>query len=147
MKQTRAKGSRPSVVEQLEQRGVVRGILVQMAKDGQLVELRCEMPSCYCPERRRYFDAKKNPMPDWALNVDHYPKLKMDGGTRRQENVRLAHVLCNNRDYAWRKNIKEMLAARMSLKDIAIKLKQKKVEPPHNRKTWTARMVRKAYVS
>ena len=26
-----------------------RGVLVQMAKRGQLIELRCEMPNCYCP--------------------------------------------------------------------------------------------------
>jgi hypothetical protein len=34
-------------VEQLEDLGV-RGILRQLAKDGQIIDVRCEMPQCYC---------------------------------------------------------------------------------------------------
>jgi hypothetical protein len=38
---------RTSAVEQLEALGV-RGVLWQLAKDGQIVGVRCEMPQCYC---------------------------------------------------------------------------------------------------
>jgi hypothetical protein len=31
-----------------------RGVLVQMAQRGQIIELRCEMPKCYCHKGRGY---------------------------------------------------------------------------------------------
>jgi hypothetical protein len=34
-------------VEKLEALGV-RGILMRLARDGQIVDVRCEMPQCYC---------------------------------------------------------------------------------------------------
>jgi len=34
-------------VEKLEGLGV-RGILRQLARDGQIIDVRCEMPQCYC---------------------------------------------------------------------------------------------------
>src|SRR3954452_933527 len=34
-------------VERLEALGV-RGILRQLARDGQIIDVRCEMPRCYC---------------------------------------------------------------------------------------------------
>jgi hypothetical protein len=141
------KGAARSVVEQLEAKGVKRGILHQMAKDGQLTDLRCEMPSCYCPKGRKHIDMKTDPMRDWAPNPDYSPILKMHCGKLTPDNVRLAHVLCNNRDFAWRKRVGEMLADRMSLQEIAAQLNQKKVVPPPGRPKWTARMVRWAYVS
>jgi hypothetical protein len=147
MTEAPAKGSMQSVVEKLEAKGVTRGIMHRMAKDGQLVDIRCEMPSCYCPQGRRHFDRKSDPMPDWAPNPDHSPILKMHGGTLAPENVRLAHVLCNNRDFAWRNRVSEMLADRKSLREIAVHLNQKKVVPPPGKEKWTARMVRWAYVS
>src|SRR5688572_33390400 len=98
-------GAARSVVQQLEDKGVRRGILHQMAKDGQLTDLRCEMPSCYCDKGRKHFAFKTNPMHDWAPNPDHYPRLKMHGGKLTADNVRLAHVLCNDRDFAWRKGV------------------------------------------
>lgn len=140
-------GSAPSIVRKLEDRGVKRGILHRMAKDGQLTDLRCEMPSCYCPEGRKHFDIKKNPMPPWAPNPDHYPILKSKGGCLVPENVGLAHVLCNSRDYAWRKRVGDLLGDGMSLRDVAAALNRKKVTPPFGKTTWTARMVRWAYVS
>jgi hypothetical protein len=136
-----------SVVDKLEDRGVKRGVLHQMAKDGQLVDLRCEMPTCYCPRGRGYFDRKSQPMKSWALNPDHYPRLKMHGGELKPENVRMAHVLCNNRDFAWRKRVADMLADRKSLQEIAAELTRKKVVPPNGKPRWTARMVRWAYIS
>lgn len=140
-------GSARSVAEKLEDRGVTRGILHQMARDGQLVDLRCEMPTCYCPEGRKHFDRKSHPMTDWAPNPDHYPILKMHRGRLRPENVRVAHVLCNNLDYAWRKRVAQMLADRVSLQEIAAELRRKKVVPPFGKTNWSARMVRHAYVS
>jgi hypothetical protein len=137
-----------TVAEQLQDRGV-RGVLFQMAEAGQLLELRCEMPSCYCPKGRGYFQHKAGPMPDWAPNPDHYPILKSAGGQLRSDNVRLAHVLCNRRDYGWRTKIKPLLAKGMSLEDIADALNRnlKRVPPPHGRNRWSAAMVRQAYVS
>jgi hypothetical protein len=136
-----------SVVRQLEAKGVKRGILHQMAKQGQLTDLRCEMPSCYCKKGRKHFAMKSTPMHDWAPNPDHYPRLKMHGGELGPDNVRLAHVLCNNRDFAWRKTVGEMLADHKSLQEIAAQLNHKKVVPPPGKPRWTAKMVRSAYVS
>jgi hypothetical protein len=146
MAKARVGGSAQSVVDKLEERGVKRGILHQMAMDGQLTDLRCEMPSCFCPDGRKHFDYKKNPMPDWAPNPDHSPILRGLGGKLVPENVRLAHVLCNNRDFAWRKKVREMLANRLSLQEIAAELNRKKVVPPFGKAKWTAKMVRWAYV-
>jgi hypothetical protein len=39
-----------TVAQQLHDLGV-KGVLVQMAARGQIVELLCEMPTCYCPKR------------------------------------------------------------------------------------------------
>lgn len=125
----------------------VRGILVQMARDGQLLELACEMPQCYCPRGRRYFVKRTTPPRDWAPNPDHYPILKSARGRLSPDNVRLAHVLCNRRDYGWRMKIKAMLGKGMSLDQIAVRLNQKSVPPPHGANRWSAPSVRKAFVS
>ncbi len=97
----------------------------QMARDGQLSDLRCEMPSCYCPKGRKHFAFKTNPMHRWAYQpgVDS-PILKMHGGQLSPDNVRLAHVLCNSRDTAWRKRVGEMLADPMSVREIALELRR-----------------------
>jgi Recombinase len=123
------------------------GVLVQLAKRGQLLDLQCEMPSCYCPKGRKHFDAKTNPMTDWAPNPDHYPILRMAGGELKADNIRLAHVRCNNIDYRWRTSIKPMLAEGMSLSEIAAELNKKRVPRPHGEPTWTARSVRRVFVS
>src|ERR671930_433297 len=39
-------------VQKLERLGI-RGILWQLARDGQLIDVRCEMPQCYCFRGRR----------------------------------------------------------------------------------------------
>ena len=147
MAKAATRGAALSVVEQLEAKGVKRGILHQMAKEGQLTDLRCEMPSCYCQEGRKHFDMKSHPMTDWAPNADHSPILRMHCGKLTPDNVRLAHVLCNNRDFAWRKTVGAMLADHRSLQEIAAALNKKKVVPPYRKTSWTARMVRWAYVS
>ena len=63
------------------------------------------------------------------------------------DNVRLAHRLCNQRDYIWRKKINALLGKRMSLEEIAAKLNAEKVPAIHGTNRWTAVSVRKAFVS
>jgi len=70
-----------------------RGVLVRMAQRGQIIELHCEMPKCYCHKGRGYFEPRSTPLPDWAPSPDHYPRLKADGGHLDPWNVRLSHVL------------------------------------------------------
>jgi hypothetical protein len=84
----------------------VNGVLVQMAKNGQILKLRCEMPTCYCPEGRKHFVQRIAPPPKWSPNADHYPTLKKDNGRLQPSNVRLAHVYCNNMDYGWRSRVR-----------------------------------------
>ena len=132
-------------LEKLEALGV-RGILWQLARDGQIIDVRCEMPQCYCFRGRRYFDPRPPPS-EWELTADHYPRLKMHGGHLTSDNVRLAHRLCNRRDYIWRKKINAKLRERKSLQDIARELNEEKVPTIHGTNKWTAASVRKAFVS
>jgi hypothetical protein len=55
-------------VEKLEALGV-RGILRQLARDGQINDVRCEMPQCYCFRGRRYFEPR-SPLSDWSPTPD-----------------------------------------------------------------------------
>lgn len=48
----------------------------------------------------------------------------MHGGHLTRDNVRLAHLLCNRRDYGWRMKIHAMLQKRMSLEEIAARLNE-----------------------
>jgi hypothetical protein len=124
-----------------------RGVLVQMAQRGQIIELRCEMPKCYCHKGRGYFEARSTPLTAWAPSPDHYPRLKADGGHLVAWNVRLSHVLCNREDYGWRMRIRRMLEKGMSLEQIADDLNHKAIRRPHGSGTWSADLVRKAFVS
>lgn len=117
-----------------------------MARDGQIIDVRCEMPRCYYYRGRREFDPR-SPRSDWSPTPDHYPRLKAHGGHLTRDNVRLAHLLCNNRDYGWRMKINAMLAKRMSLEEIAARLNAQKVPAIHGTNRWTAASVRKAFVS
>jgi hypothetical protein len=135
-----------TLADQLRAKGT-RGVLVQMAQSGQIIELRCEMPKCYCPKGRGYFDPTFTPVPDWAPSPDHYPRLRKDGGHLVPWNVRLAHVRCNQLDYAWRVRINRMLEKGLSLEEIAEDLNHKGIKRPHGSATWSARNVRKAFVS
>jgi DNA-binding transcriptional MerR regulator len=71
----------------------------------------------------------------------------MHEGRLTADNVRLAHRLCNRRDYQWRTRINAMLGRRMSLEEIADELNRKKVPTIHGTNRWTAASVRKAFVS
>ena len=135
-------------VERLEDLGV-RGILWQLARDGQIIDVRCEMPQCYCFRGRSYFEPRSpgSEWSDWEPTADHYPRLKAHGGHLTPDNVRLAHRLCNRRDYTWRMKINALLGERMSLEEIAEKLNAEKVPTIHGTNTWTAASVRKAFVS
>jgi hypothetical protein len=124
-----------------------RGVLVQMAERGQIIELRCEMPECYCPKGRGHFDERSTPLTAWAPSPDHYPTLKADGGHLVPWNVRLAHVLCNREDYGWRMRIRGMLEKGMSLEEVAENLNAKGIRRPHGHVTWSAALARKAFVS
>ena len=134
-----------AAVQKLQEFGV-RGVLLQMARDGQIIDVRCEMPQCYCFQGRRHFDPRL-PQTDWSPTPDHYPRLKAHGGHLTRGNVRLAHRLCNQRDAEWRIRINAMLEQRMSLEDIAAKLNAKKVPAVHGTNRWTADAVRNAFVS
>lgn len=139
-----------TVAQRLRDLGVT-GILVPMAERGQLIELRCEMPTCYCPMGPTHFERKSptTPHPDWAPNADHYPTLKMDHGPLKPWNVRLAHVLCNREDRTWRIRIRRILegSETISFQVIAEMLNSEGVRPPARTKKWTAKAVRRAYVS
>ena len=124
-----------------------RGVLVQMAQRGQIIELRCEMPKCYCHKGRGYFDPKSTSRSDWSPSPDHYPRLKADGGHLVPWNVRLAHLLCNQEDYGWRMRIRRMLERGMSLDEIAEALNRQGIQRPHGSARWSASSVRKAFVS
>jgi len=135
-----------TVADELRKLGT-RGVLVQMAERGQIIELRCEMPMCYCHKGRGYFDPRSTPLTAWAPSPDHYPRLKADGGHLVPWNVRLSHVLCNREDYGWRMRIRRMLEKGMSLEEIADELTRKGIPRPHRRQTWSAKAVRRAFVS
>lgn len=141
-----AKTPSADVVSRLEERGV-RGVLLQMAKGGQIIELKCEMPKCYCPKGRRHFDPKSHPPKDWDRSPDHYPRLKPDDGRLEPANVRIAHILCNREDYGSRMRIRRMLEKEISLEEIADRLNSQGVRRPHGSQSWTATSMRKAYVS
>jgi hypothetical protein len=71
----------------------------------------------------------------------------MHGGHLTADNVRLAHQLCNKRDFEWRTRINAMLLKRMSLTEIAAQLNAQNVPAIHGTNEWTAASVRKAFVS
>jgi hypothetical protein len=119
-----------------------------MAQRGQLLELRCEMPKCYCHKGRFHFEERTHPQRSvWAPSADHYPLLQADGGKLVPWNVRLAHVHCNQEDFVWRGRIRRMLEQDMSLEEIAAELTQQGIRRPHGSSKWTAKNVRKAFVS
>jgi len=124
----------------------LRGVLWQMAERGQIIELRCEMPQCYCPKGRSWFETAATSK-KWAPNTDHYPILKSKRGYRAASNVRLSHVLCNQEDWSIRDRISTMLNNGMSLQQIAAALNKTKRPEPLNGITWTPVLVRSTLVS
>ena len=64
-----------SVADRLRELGV-KGVLVQMAERGQILELKCEMPQCYHPNARDKFESLATERRMWAPSRDHYPILR-----------------------------------------------------------------------
>ena len=56
---------RNAVVEGLISIGIEDGVFHLMALDGQLLELKCETPRCYCEQGREYFPRPPVPDSDW----------------------------------------------------------------------------------
>ncbi len=139
-------GADSSLADELRGLGV-KGVLVQMAERGQLLELKCEMPRCYHHKGRAAFDPVSKSREKWSPSPDHYPILKSAGGHLVPENVRLSHTECNQRDYTRRQQIGKLLAQGKSLAEIADALNDGNVAPAHGTNRWTAAMVRETYVS
>lgn len=125
----------------------MQGILVQMVERGQIMVLRCEMPTCYSDAGRQSFDPVGTLPDDWVPTQDHHPTLKSKGGKRVPSNSRLAHKKCNAVDQAWKTRIEPLLDAGQSLREISDALNVDGVEPPRGQKNWTPRSVRYAYTS
>jgi len=140
---------RQAVVEGLIAIGIDDGVFHTMAREGQLIELQCETPKCYCDHERgrAYFPKPPQPDTDWDPTVDHYPILKSQGGHKDPWNVRLAHKLCNREDYAWRERITRMIQEHLSLEQIADELNRENVRRPHGAGPWTAASVRWTFVT
>lgn len=138
---------RQAVVDELIAVGIEEGVFHVMARDGQLLELRCETPKCYCDQGRTYFPTPSIPDSDWDPTLDHYPILQSQGGHKDPWNVRLAHKLCNREDFAWRDRVTRMIKERRSLQEIAEELNRKHVPHPKDTGPWTAESVRLAFVS
>jgi hypothetical protein len=135
------------LVAALENLGLKKGTLHQMARRGQLLELICEMPNCLCPSGRTFFQEKAQPMPKWAPNTDHHPVLKSQKGEFSADNVRLSHVWCNNLDYGLRTKISAMIKKGLSLEAIAGKLNGAGEPTSFGGPKWTPAAVRRALVS
>jgi hypothetical protein len=75
--------------------------IVVLAERGFVTELRCVMPTCYCPGGRGFFERVGTKIPNdvWTPTQDHYPLTNEQGGHLVPENVRLAHKRCNGFDW------------------------------------------------
>jgi hypothetical protein len=138
---------RQAIVDELIAIGIEEGVFHVMARDGQLLELRCETPKCYCDQGRTYFPKPPIPDSDWDPTLDHYPILKSNGGHKDPWNVRLAHKLCNREDFAWRDRVTRMIKEHRSLQEISEELNRVGVLHPQGSGPWTAETVRSAFVS
>jgi hypothetical protein len=133
-------------VERLEALGVC-GILRQLARDGLLIDVRCEMPQCYCFQGRRYFApeiaadrlvADGRPLPE-AEDARRSPNPPTTSGSRTSSAT-------NVTTYGGRRSTR-CSRKRMSLEQIAEKLNAENVPTIHGTNRWTAASVRKAFVS
>jgi hypothetical protein len=72
-------------------------VLAVAAERGLITDLWCQMPECRCPKGRSYFEKRRRYNP-WAPSADRYPVPGRDGGLYVPDNVRLAHLICNQAD-------------------------------------------------
>lgn len=138
---------RQKIVEGLIEIGIADGVFHLMALDGQLLELKCETPRCYCERGRSYFPKPPVPDSDWDPTLDHYPILRSNGGHKDPWNVRLAHKLCNREDFAWCDRVTRMIKEHRSLAEMADELNRVGVPHPYGAGPWTAESVRSAFVA
>jgi hypothetical protein len=138
---------RRKIVDELIGIGIADGVFHTMARDGQLLELKCETPKCYCEQGRTYLPTPPVPDSDWDPTLDHYPILKSNGGHKDPWNVRLAHKLCNREDFAWRDRVTRMIKQHRSLAEMAEELNRVGVLNPNGSGAWTAESVRSAFVA
>jgi len=83
-----------TIVDRLREELGVRGVLVQMAKRRQIIELRCEMPNCYCHKGRAHFDPKSHPPGPVGTVARPLPEAQVRWRTpRRLERPALARAL------------------------------------------------------
>lgn len=80
-------------------------ILIKAAELGYITELKCAMPTCYCPAElggATYFEESNSDLSDWSPTFEHFPISREDGGKELVDNGILAHRLCNRIDYSKR---------------------------------------------
>jgi hypothetical protein len=53
--------------------------------------LQCSMEACICPDGREHFERHGR----WRVSADRFPIPGRDGGLYTPDNVRLAHLACN----------------------------------------------------
>lgn len=144
---TAEQATRRKIVNGLIEVGIAEGVFHAMALDGQLLELKCETPKCYCEQGRTFFPKPPVPDSDWDPTLDHYPILRSNGGHKDPWNVRLAHKLCNREDFAWRDRVTRMIKEHHSLSEMAEELNRVGVRHPYGAGPWTAESVRSAFVA
>lgn len=72
-------------------------LLIRAALAGYIPDLRCGMTHCFCPLPGKTFRRSvHNKFDPWTPTHEHYPAAARKEGTRRLDNVVLAHKRCNN---------------------------------------------------
>ncbi len=80
----------------------VKGTLIKAAELGYITEMKCGMPTCFCPEElggATHFEPRTDQWNDWEATFEHYPIPKVEGGKKTVDNAVLAHRLCNKLDH------------------------------------------------
>jgi hypothetical protein len=118
-------GHEATVAERLQALGAP-DILVQMANNGQILELKSEMPTSHCdqPNGETHFDPwpepRSTPENRWSPNAHHYPTRKMDRGKLKPWQCDSLTSSANVMDVGWRTRIRTMLETpTMSFEQIA----------------------------
>jgi hypothetical protein len=81
----------------------VKGTLIKAAEEGYITQLKCGMPTCFCPEElggADWFASRAHTWNDWEPTHEHFPIPKRDGGKATPDNTILAHRICNKLDYS-----------------------------------------------
>lgn len=103
----------------------VKGTLIKAAELGYITEVRCGMPTCFCPEElggASYFAPRTKQWNDWEPTFEHYPIPKVEGGRKTVDNAVLAHRLCNKLDHFIRNGLsieRDLARIRRALEETA----------------------------